>query len=216
MEGHNKEAFGMLVDKKYLVDMLENSSKFKEFERTAVTRDSCSMGSNEHAAIALLLPGPAERGTSRTFPGRYDPDFGEVFVLAIVAVVFREHFPQLLREFIGLDGGMGVLLAGLVVANAKSRTTAIAELERLDRIGRIFLDFLVENRHWAVQIVCHVILRWVEDCLAQLVVSFRVGLQVEPEPLAQRVTGRSRNRVSDFPKFIAKLQSGTCGIRADL
>jgi len=31
MEGHNKEAFGMLVDKKYLVDMLENSSKFKEF-----------------------------------------------------------------------------------------------------------------------------------------------------------------------------------------
>jgi hypothetical protein len=40
IEGHNEETCGRLVDKKYLVDMAENSSKFKEFERTAVTRYS--------------------------------------------------------------------------------------------------------------------------------------------------------------------------------
>jgi hypothetical protein len=52
IDGHNEETCGRLVDKKYLVDMAENSSKFKEFEGTAVTRDSCSIRSNEPAATA--------------------------------------------------------------------------------------------------------------------------------------------------------------------
>jgi hypothetical protein len=81
-------------------------------------------------------------------------------VLAIVAVIFREHFPQLVRELIGQTGAIGVVLASLVVANAESSAAAIAELERFNRVGRIFLDFFVENRHRTVQIVCHVILRW--------------------------------------------------------
>jgi hypothetical protein len=81
-------------------------------------------------------------------------------VLAIVSVVVREHFPQLVREFVGQGRGIGMVLACLVVANAESRAAAIAQLKRFDRISRIFRDFFVENSHWAVQIVCHVILRW--------------------------------------------------------
>jgi hypothetical protein len=94
-----------------------------------------------------------------------------------MAVIFGEHFAQFLREFIGLAGEIGVVVfASLVVANAESRAAAIAQLERFDRIRRIFLDFLVENRHRTVQIVCHlIILRWFEDCLGQLVVSFESG-----------------------------------------
>ena len=110
--------------------------------------------------VALLVPGPAKKRTRRIFPRRNDPDFGEVLVLAVVPVVLREHFPQLFREFVRLIGGVGVVFASLVVADAESRAAAIAELERFDRIGRIFRDFFVENSHRTIQVVCHVILRW--------------------------------------------------------
>src|SRR5580704_19018003 len=98
--------------------------------------------------------------SGRVAPIREDPDFGEVFVFAVVAVIRGQHFPQLLRELIGLARGIGVMFAFLVVANAEARAAAIAKLESFDRIGRIFRDFFVENRHWTVQIIRHVILRW--------------------------------------------------------
>ena len=88
-----------------------------------------------------------------------------MLVLAIVPVVFREHFPQLPGDFVRLARDIGVVFALLMVANAESRSAAIAELESLDRIARIFGNFFVENRHRTVQIIDHVILRWGEDSL---------------------------------------------------
>jgi hypothetical protein len=105
------------------------------------------------------MSGAAERRRGRALPRRDDPDFGEELVLAVVAVVFGEHFAQLVWELVGLARSVLVMLTGLVVADAESRAAAIAELERFDRVGRIFRDFFVENRHWAVQIGRQVILR---------------------------------------------------------
>ena len=65
-----------------------------------------------------------------------------------------------LRKLARLICGIGVVLARLVVTYTESRAAAIAELERFDRVGRIFRDLFVENSYRTVQIVCHVILRW--------------------------------------------------------
>ncbi len=65
-------------------------------------------------------------GSGRSAPIGDDPDFGEVFVLAIVAVVLGKHFAQLLWEFVRLARGIGEVLAGLMVANAETRAAAIA------------------------------------------------------------------------------------------
>jgi uncharacterized membrane protein YdcZ (DUF606 family) len=83
-----------------------------------------------------------------------------VFVLAIVIVVFCEHFTQLFRELIRLVLIGGVVLAALMVADTKPRSAAIAQLESFNRIGGIFGDFFVKNSNGTVQIVGHIILRW--------------------------------------------------------
>ena len=107
------------------------------------------------------LPATGEPNVSgRIAPIREDPDFGEVFVFAVVTVIRGQHFPQLLRKLVWLARGIGMVFAFLVVANAEARAAAIAKLEGFDRIGRIFGDFFVENSHWTVQIIRHVILRW--------------------------------------------------------
>src|ERR1700692_818306 len=93
-----------------------------------------SMGYKEQAANACLYPGPATGRLRRVFPRRNNPDFGEELVLTIVPVVFREHFPELLWDLVRLAGGIRMVVAGLVVADAETGAAAIAELERFDRI----------------------------------------------------------------------------------
>ena len=77
----------------------------------------------------------SQNGLGRGAPIREDPDFREVLVLAIVIVVFCEHFTQLFGELVGLALIRGVVLAALVVADPKPRSAAIAQLESFNRIG---------------------------------------------------------------------------------
>ena len=72
------------------------------------------------------------------FPVSADPNFREVLVLTIMAVVRRQHLSKLGRQFLFLLRGISVLFAGLMVANREARATAIAQLKHFDRIGRIF------------------------------------------------------------------------------
>ena len=65
-------------------------------------------------------------------------------------VVGRQHFTQLLGELVRLVPGIGVMLTGLVVSDSEPGAAAIAKLESLDRIRRIFRNFFVENRDWSV------------------------------------------------------------------
>jgi hypothetical protein len=92
-----------------------------------------------------------------------NPNFRKVFVLAIVPVVLRKYFPKLVRQF---RRRSPVTLARLVVANGKAGTTGIAKLKGFDRIRRIFRQFFIQYRYWAVYIVGHSILRWGEESLA--------------------------------------------------
>jgi hypothetical protein len=89
-----------------------------------------------------------------------NPDFGEVLVLAVVPMILGEHFPQFPGKFVRPGRGVEVVPASLEVANSESRAAAIAELKRLDRVGRILRDFFVKNSYRTIQIIRHVILRW--------------------------------------------------------
>ena len=61
-EGHNEEAFGKLVDKKYLVDMLENNSKIKRIWTDKQLPDLTLGPALRTGGIAHVSPGPAEGG----------------------------------------------------------------------------------------------------------------------------------------------------------
>jgi hypothetical protein len=130
------------VDLKKLVDMLEKHSNL--------------------SAIWFDLAGSIG---SRVPIGNH-PDFSEVLVLAIVAMVLGKHFPEHVRQFSRLLRGSCVVLALLMVANSKSGAAAIAKFKGFDRIRRIPRQFLIEYRYWTVYIAGHVILRWGEDSLA--------------------------------------------------
>src|ERR1700693_4379588 len=101
-------------------------------------------------------------------------------MLTIMSVVRGEHLPELLGEFVVLPCGVRVVLASLMISNAKSRSAAVAELKGFDRIGRILCNFLVQDRYGTIQIVCHVILRWFEDSLAQLIDIFELDSNWNP------------------------------------
>jgi hypothetical protein len=113
-------------------------------------------------------------------------------MLTIVPVVRGEHLPELFGELILLPCGVRVVLASLVIPNSKSRSAAIAKLKGFDHICRVLGNFLVQYRNWTIQIIRHVILRWVEDSLAQQIVIFRVEFPRESKLVAQRIVGRGQ------------------------
>jgi len=155
---HNQKGVSRSVEKNYLVDLAEKHSKVRP--KVGGEKDRWKHSPQARRSNRCFPLTGKQTSSGRGAPIGDDPDFGEELVLAIVPVVCREHFAQLLREFVRLAGGIGVVLACLVVANAEAGAAAIAELERFDRIGWIFGNFFVENSYRTVQIIRHVILRW--------------------------------------------------------
>jgi hypothetical protein len=116
-------------------------------------------------------------------------------MLTIVPVVRSEHLPELFGELILLPCGVRVVLASLMISNAKSHSAAIAKLKGFDRVRRILCNFLVQYSYGTIQITCHVILRWVEDSLAQQIVIFELGSLRNPS--SWRSTSRGGRQDQD-------------------
>jgi hypothetical protein len=145
---HNHESVFRPVEKKYLVDLAEKNSKPRGSRKEEHRRPRA--GPHAFKCGCFFFWAGEPNLLSRGAPIGNHPNFGEVFVLAIVTVVSREHLPQFFRELIRLTRGIGWVLAFLMIANAKSRAAVIAELEHFDRVGRIFGNFFVENRDGTV------------------------------------------------------------------
>jgi hypothetical protein len=114
-------------------------------------------------------------------------------MLTIMPVVRGKHFPELFGELVLSACGVRVMFAPLVVPDAESHSAAVAEFKGFDRICRILCNFLVQDSYGTIQITCHVILRWVEDSLANESLFFRVGLPLESKFVAQHVAGQSQD-----------------------
>jgi hypothetical protein len=170
----NRNGLPRPVEKNKLVDMAEKLSKpqgaIGKSKNFQVIR-SADLRTNDLCEKCLLTRSEASIG--KRVPIGKHPNFGEVLVLALVAVVRRKHFPELLGQFLCLLRGGYVVLALLMVPNPKSGAAAIAQLKGFDRIRGILRQFLVEYRHRTVYVACHVILRWGEDLLASMVVTRR-------------------------------------------
>jgi hypothetical protein len=137
-------------------------------------------------------------------------------MLTIVPVVRGEHLAELFGELVLLPCGVRVVLASLVISNAKSRSAAVAELKGFDRIGRILCNFLVQDRYGTIQIGCHVILRWIEDSLAQFIVIFESDSNANPNSWHSASRGGARTTSGRPEKFISKRKIVPCGIHVNL
>jgi hypothetical protein len=137
-------------------------------------------------------------------------------MLTIVPVVRGEHLPELFGELVLLPCGVRVMLATLMIPNAESHSAAVAKLKGFDRIGRILCNFLVQYRYGTVQITCHVILRWVEDFLAQQIVIFELDSQGNPNSWRSTSWGGAKARIGRPGNFISKRIIVPCGIHVNL
>jgi hypothetical protein len=137
-------------------------------------------------------------------------------MLTIVPVVRSEHLPELFGELILLPCGVRVVLASLMISNAKSHSAAIAKLKGFDRVRRILCNFLVQYSYGTIQITCHVILRWVEDSLAQQIVIFELdSLGIQVRGAAHRGAD-AKTKIGRPGKSISKRIIAPCGIHVNL
>ena len=132
------------VEKNYLVDLAEKRSKakrerkFHEKGRSdspishRLTAGARSVSADDPTSQASKCQDQTSIGGS--IPIGDEPDFRELLMLAIMAVILGEHLPELPGEAVGLVRGVRGRLAGLVVPDAKPGAAAIAELERFDRV----------------------------------------------------------------------------------
>jgi hypothetical protein len=118
-------------------------------------------------------------------------------MLTIMPMVRGKHLPELIGELVVLPCGVREVLASLMISNAKSRSAAVAKLKGFDRIGRILCNFLVQDSYRTIQIVCHVILRWFEDSLAQIIFIFDLDSNWNPNSWRSTSRGGARPRVVD-------------------
>jgi hypothetical protein len=137
-------------------------------------------------------------------------------MLTIVPVVRGKHLPELFGELVVLPCGVRVVLASLMISNAKSRSAAVAKLKGFDRIGRVLCNFLVQDRYGTIQIACHVILRWFEDSLAQRIVIFELDSNRNPNSWRSTSRGGAKTKSCRPGKSISKRIISPCGIHVNL
>src|SRR6266849_5345524 len=100
----------------------------------------CRAPTTTNQAASLIR---SRASVGRSVPIGNDPDFGELFVLAVVPVILGQHFPEFARQGVGALRRVCGRLAGLMVPDAEAGAATIAEFKGFDGVQRVLRNFLV-------------------------------------------------------------------------